>query len=315
MNEAISRAKEYSEAKLIEIRSALEKIVSNDQIVPTCGSLARREASQESDVDYFIISRSQRSSDESPTPDLYEAVKKAIGDIMGRPPAEDGSFMKVVHQDELLKNIGGEGDTNQNISRRILFLLEGEWLFNKRGIEEIRRAILERYIADGMTDHQLALFLLNDIIRFYRTMAVDYEFKTVESENPKPWGIRNIKLVFSRKLLYASGLFSVALTADRVREQKIVLLERLFNMPVIDRMAEICGQTKIEGVLKSYDFFLEKLENPEIRNCLNNPEVEMRNNPIFRELKNEGHHFTRQLLKLFEETFDSTHPIRRAVVF
>jgi hypothetical protein len=82
----------------------------------------------------------------------------------------------------------------------MLLLLEGEWLVNEAGFHSLRREILQRYIGDKMTDHQLSLFLLNDVIRYYRTMAVDYEFKTNEGDKPKPWGIRNIKLVFSRKL-------------------------------------------------------------------------------------------------------------------
>ena len=147
-------------------------------------------------------------------------------------------------------------------------------------------------------------------------MAVDYEFKTVETSKVKPWGIRNIKLVFSRKLLYASGLFSVAMTADRTREQKISILQHLFNMPVIDRMGEICGQARAEGVLASYDHFLSKLEDSKVREHLKGLDTENgRKDEIFRELKNEGHNFTRELLKLFEGTFDSTHPIRRAIIF
>jgi hypothetical protein len=67
-------------------------------------------------------------------------------------------------------------------------------------------------------------------------MAVDYEFKTVEGAKKKPWGIRNIKLIFSRKLLYAGGLFSVAATADLRRDKKIEELEKLFEMTVIDRL-------------------------------------------------------------------------------
>ena len=145
-------------------------------------------------------------------------------------------------------------------------------------------------------------------------MAVDYEFKTVETSKVKPWGIRNIKLIFSRKLLYASGLFSVATTADRTRSHKISGLEMLFDLPVIDRMVEICGASNAENVLRSYDHFLSKLEDEGIRGHLKSLDLEGRKDPIFRELKNEGHHFTRELLKLFERTFDTTHPIRRAII-
>src|SRR6266404_3667606 len=126
-------------------------------------------------------------------------------------------------------------------------------------------------------------------------MAVDYEFKTVETSEVKPWGIRNIKLIFSRKLLYGSGLFSVAMTADRTRSHKISELEMLFNMPVIDRIVEICGASDAQNVLRSYDHFLSKLEDEGIRAHLKRLDRDGRSDPIFRELKNEGHHFTREL--------------------
>jgi hypothetical protein len=312
MTTAIDRAKEYSGAKLESLRSELAQLVPSGEVVLTCGSFARREASAESDIDFFVITQQPLSAQE---PAWIQAVRDAINKIVPIEPAEGGAFSQVESCGAMLLNIGGNVDTNQKITRRMLILLEGEWLFDEHGLKAVRRQILERYIADGMTDHQLALFLLNDIIRYYRTMAVDYEFKTGEGEEPKPWGIRNIKLVFSRKLLYASGLFSVALTADRERERKISVLESLFDLPVIDRMIAICGEANMKMVLRSYNHFLEKLEDDAVRRRLKELKKTERNDSLFRDLKNEGHHFTRELLRLFEQTFDSTHPIRRAVIF
>ncbi len=308
---AIERAKKFSESKLEDLRTRLVEVVPSDEAVLTCGSYARREASDASDIDFFIITQ-QPDTDKLP---WVEKAKSIISEIVSIEPTANGTFANVEVRDSMLRNIGGDNDSNQKITRRMLFLLEGEWLFNANGLKIVRHQIIERYIGGSMTDHQLALFLLNDIIRYYRTIAVDYEFKAFEGEKPKPWGIRNIKLVFSRKLLYASGLFSVAMTADRSREEKVAILERLFELPVIDRLVEICGQPRMAPVLRSYDHFLTRLEDSKVRNRLISLQRDQRDDPVFRELKNEGHHFTRELLKLFEGTFDSTHPIRKAVVF
>ena len=312
MTTATQRAKEHSRTKLSALRARLADMVPPSDVVVTCGSYARQEASAESDIDFFVITDGPLDAEKVP---WLEPVEITINQIVPIQPAEDGAFSTLESRDAMLHNIGGQNDSNHKITRRMLLLLEGNSLFNHAGLRAFRRQILERYIGEGMTDHQLALFLLNDIIRYYRTMAVDYEFKAFEGDNPKPWGIRNIKLVFSRKLLYASGLFSVALTLDRAREAKVEKLESLFDLPVIDRMKEVCGATAMEGVLGSYDYFLEKLESAEVRERLKSLQRDERHDPLFRELKNEGHHFNRELLSLYEKTFDATHPIRRAVIF
>ena len=310
MKTPCERSSEYSEDTLAKIRYRLGKLPLGNKIVLACGSYARREASENSDVDFFMV---------SDNPDDYSSpidrVRSAIKEVVPNEPSPRGAFGGPVDRRKMLENIGGEDDDNQNITRRILFLLEGEWLFNEEGLRGFRREILDRYIRPDMTDHQLAMFLLNDIIRYYRTVAVDYEFKTGEGDNPKPWAIRNIKLVFSRKLLYASGLFSVAKTVDCVRDEKIEVLEALFEIPVIERMTSICGKSSMEPVVESYNHFLEKMEDVRVRKNLEELKRSEREDPGFRELKDEGHRFTQELLKLFENTFDSTHPIRRAVVF
>ena len=65
----------------------------------------------------------------------------------------------------------------------------------------------------------------------------------------------------------------------------------------------------MEAVLRSYDNFLERIEESSVRERLKRLKRDQRGDPIFRELKNAGHHLTRELLKLFEAAFDSTHPI------
>lgn len=311
-----SHTKIFSENKLTELRESLKDIVPESEVVVTCGSYARREASSSSDIDFFIITEADQSSfaeKNAKSVAWIDSVRTAVGEIVPIEPASGGAFSQFESRNAMLHNIGGSADSNEKFTRRMLLLLEGEWLFNAEKFRNIRRQILDRYITDKITDHQLTLFLLNDIIRYYRTIAVDYEFKAFEGD--KPWAIRNIKLIFSRKLLYVSGLFSVALTADLRHDLKIERLEDLFDLPALDRMREICGDARMVDVIACYNRFLERLADEEYRQKLIDLPKEGRSDPLFRDLKNEGHHFTRELMKLFETTFDTTHPIRRAVIF
>lgn len=78
-------------------------------------------------------------------------------------------------------------------------LLESDWLYGQEIYRGLFRSIIERYIGQKITQHQLARFFLNDLIRYYRTICRFPEYKT--ANGGKSWGDRNLKLMFSRKLL------------------------------------------------------------------------------------------------------------------
>ena len=61
----IDRAKEYSEAKLAALWARLAHMIPPEEMVLTCWSYARREASAESDIDFFVITQGPASSEES----------------------------------------------------------------------------------------------------------------------------------------------------------------------------------------------------------------------------------------------------------
>ena len=307
---AIAKARTYSDRKLRGLKDLVRGAVPAEAVVVACGSFARREACASSDLDYFVIRLRGEGAAE---PAWVEPLAAALKEVVPIEPARGGPFTAVERLSDMVRNMGGQDDTNQRLTRRMLFLLEGEPLSEREGFGFARRALLDRYIAPRVGDGMLPLFLLNDLIRYYRTIAVDYEFKTSEAD--KPWGLRNLKLVFSRKLLYASGLFALGAARDGAAASKVERLEALLDLTPLDRMAEICGADAVGPIRDSYDHFLDRLARPGVRRRLERLTRRERDDPVFRDLKDAGYGFTRELAALFETTFDHDHPIRRAIVF
>lgn len=299
-----------SKKKIDDLRNEIKNIDSDEWSLVVNGSFARHEVTQGSDFDFFIL-RGPKASHETIMAAI-DRVKEAAQKLKIKLPSDAGVFGQEYDAAPLLNNIGGDADTNQKITCRVLYLLEGHPVTNPNLFNEYRDQLVTRYIQDSISDHQLGLFLLNDFIRYYRTVCVDFEFKTFESR--KPWGIRNIKLIFSRKLMYFSGVLMVAETAQRSVIRKREIINHLSQLTPIQRVATICGSSA-DRALKSYSKFLAGLNNSDTRKSLEvtNKETQ-RENSVFRDLKDEGQHFSAHLLSALQTTYPSSHPIHRALI-
>lgn len=306
----IDEAKTRSNDDLAKLRTMATQVLADapDLIVGVNGSYARREATTGSDLDLFFLYESEQGLDNAVAAKkrLHEAIVKEGF----RPPSAGGVFEKPLRVTDLTQNIGGGFDTNETITRRMLLLLEGEWLANETAFRSAREKILSAYVSDDVQQNHICLFLLNDVIRYWRTMCVDYEYK-VAHEKPKI--IRLTKLRFSRMLLYFGGLISVAETWNLNQSQKKQRLAELFAMPTLDRMISVMGDDA-ETAIDEYAEFLGALNNEAIRKQLENPQVAGAAE-TYDLLRAKARQFRESLARLIKKKYSEDHPIHMALIF
>lgn len=201
------------------------------------GSLARREFTMGSDLDYMLVdtTHGRTASDERWTKAL-EAVDEVVVGLGYPPPSRTGAFGGFVRLAEL-RHVGGESDGNEPLTRRMSLLLESAEVGASGLRDRCVADVIDHYLQEAPgKDRQPPRFLLNDIVRYWRTMCVDYEGKLRRATDEK-WALRNAKLRTSRKMLFAGGLFPVLECKDKqFDEMKDFLIER-FAMTPAERVA------------------------------------------------------------------------------
>jgi hypothetical protein len=176
-------------------------------------------------------------------------------------------------------------------------------------------------------------FLLNDVVRFWRTMAVDYASKHRERAG-KGWALRNAKLRMSRKLIFASGLlacFSCVLKPSRAVSESLFGPEGSFA-PLVNHLVKYVSSTPLEVVAEAwldypneasarrmfdaYDEFLAILNDAAKRDRLKElSEDASVTDPTFQRIRKLGHDFQHSLDDLFFNTVELGRLIKRYGVF
>lgn len=211
-------AYELSEQRIGAARAQLREDLSDggpDLDVVAFGSLARREMTTASDLDWLVV---VHSVDKEPGTvaralDAADGLRSILGGEGGliAPPGSSGVFGQMVSAVDLVEVIGLQDDTNHSHTRRILLIEESVSLLNEALHAHLLTSIFRRYLeAHPPAKTGVPRFLLNDLVRYWHTVAIDYQAK---SPAHSMYSLRYLKLIVSRKFTFAASLLPLLVLA------------------------------------------------------------------------------------------------------
>jgi predicted nucleotidyltransferase len=308
-------------AALRDKLATLADLSSEDAAVVVFGSVGRGEVTEASDVDWTLLIDGPSDPNHA---HWVARIRERLEAIGLEKPGRTETFGVMAFSHDLIHHIAGTHDTNQNLTRRLLLLFESFAVTEPLVRGKVLRNVLDRYVTHDIVaplaeppKSVIPHFLLNDVVRYWRTMASDYAAKMWERQN-EGWGLRNIKLRFSRKLIFVAGLLACfsfeldppptaeAIRADRENLPSVLanhVLRRLDVTPLNALAAALLVHSPDDTsrtIFDAYDRFLGILLDPGKRGELSALRIDRAlQSSVWREAREASHGFRGGLEKLF----------------
>jgi hypothetical protein len=249
----LSRRKRETHKRLRKTGISLRALGLGDDRHPwvtifATGSVGRHEVGDHSDLDIFIVDAA-RDADGEERPlgriERYELVADVIRAGRGAqfPPfSRDGEFLQVHRLDDLIGFLGKPDEDHLNVfTARMLLVLESHCLVGRAAYDRCVDAVLERYWAEDAETHDFRpTILINDIVRYWKTLCLSYEGWRRELRRPLEADekIDLLKLKFNRLWLCFAGL-SYLLLGDEDMSFPREHARRLVELTPMERMTQI----------------------------------------------------------------------------
>lgn len=286
IQQTLEQRREFSEKVLGEFAGAVGTFDSFRDIGPLCiyttGSYGRLEASEHSDLDLFFITAGDHPSRIGKI--LLDAdLIRLTRDMKLPDPSGDGEYLMVHRLDDMRRHLGGPSDDYENyFTARMLLLLESRPVAAAPIFEHAVREILQWYFRD-YDDHAeqfRPVFLANDIIRFWKTLCLNYENRRNAPQDDAQLRakhrVKNLKLKFSRMNTCFSTLVAIAAQPTVTPEA----LAELVSLTPWERLNSVVQgsperERAVNNLRNKYEWFLTfSAQSPkEQREALNDPAI------------------------------------------
>jgi hypothetical protein len=290
MTHQLGTRRSESEAGLSRVREEarlrLSSIVGDEPLaIYVTGSFGRLEARfpNGSDLDlFFLYGPKDRSHKARPSQltwfELAGELIRIARDLEFEDFSRDGAFLQVHNVWHIGKQLGSQHEDAENgFTARLLLLLESRHILNEALYERLMKETIGFYYGDYASKRGTfrPTFLINDILRFWRTLCLNYEHKRNRkrqedgSDDPSAsWradsALDNLKLRFSRLSTCYSMVIALAAEPTPVAPDRVLELCR--TAPT-DRWSVAARNTsgdtaleassKVEQILEAYEYFLE----------------------------------------------------------
>jgi hypothetical protein len=153
--ERIASARRETERRLDERGQRLTALdIDEGGTIVLTGSWGRREVTSESDDDFMVLFEGAERDDARP--DVADVAEL----LDARQPGREEIFGSHVWLDDLRGKIGRDEDSNSNLTRRMLFVLESVPVAGEEIFQRARRALLAGYLDANVKDHRPPRFFL-----------------------------------------------------------------------------------------------------------------------------------------------------------
>ncbi len=276
--------RDYSLRRLRELSEQLDAgplLDGHPLCVYVTGSFGRLEAWSGSDIDPFFLYDSADKTERFPWTSFVRLSARLIeiAQGMGFPPfSKDGMYLEVQYVSEMERVLGSPNDDSLNaFTARMLLLLESQPLHDEAVYTRLLERIIGFYYRD-FTDHAnsfLPTFLVNDILRFWRTLTLNYEHHRLNLAVPlteeelrhkkADSALKNYKLKVSRLATCFSMVANLSAMPAPVKPDQVFDLCRITPAERFDRLRESgkIAASLVDQLAVLYGEFLDQVQSDE----------------------------------------------------